>query len=281
MSQSKARADAKSRLERSLALKAFPPFAELDERVLSALAGHAELKRLNSGEPLGATAPMPRALRLVVSGCLKDGAGVRYGKHQLVGGPQALAFEGQLDSATRAESDTVVLEFEDRVLEALFEDEFSALEAMLRGLARSLLKRDGAEQPILRAPQSGAMGLVERVQVLRACPGLGALGLDILADIGLEGELQPLASGEMWQRQGESYAALLSGKLVDVGGRGLTAPSLLGWLAALGEKSTRARYVAQLPSVLMVFDAERFWDCLEDHPDQGVELVRSLSRLLA
>ena len=125
------------------------------------------------------------------------------------------------------------------------------------------------------------MGLIERVQLLHACPGLGSLGLDILADLGLEGELLQLRSGQAWQPQTGSYAALLAGELKLHSSGKARAPSLVGWLDALAEATNRPRWVAAELSTLMVFDIERLWDRLEDHPEQGVELVRSLSRLLA
>lgn len=281
MSQSDSVETVKSLLERSLALKAFPPLAQLDERVLTALASHAELRRVRRGAYLAATAPAPRALRLVVSGCLHDARrGARYRKHQLVGGPQALAF-GDFEGALLAESDVVLLELEDRWLEALFEDEFTALEAILRGLARALLDQQSWHQRLTEPAPRGPMGLVERVRLLRACPGLGALGIDILADLGLEGEHIRLRQGEAWDaRHTSSYAALLVGELRDASANAVSAPSLVGWLGALADESRGGRLVARRASELMVFDSERFWDRLEDHPDQGVTLVRALARLL-
>ncbi len=280
MSPSEATKDPQALLERSLALKAFPPLSSLNERVLSTLALHAHTRRLGAGERLTADQPSARALRLVTVGVLRSPDGnERFGRHQVVGGPQALALRSS-EAALIAEGDVVLLEFEDRVLEALFEDEFSVLEAILRGLARGLLEHFGADVSLELPHFAGPMGLIERIQLLRCCPGLNTLGLDILADLGLEGEVLRLDAGSSWEStDSETYAALLEGTLVDPSGKAIDAPAMIGWLAVLAEQAHSAPYLARTSSELMVFTAERLWDRLEDHPERGLALVRALARM--
>lgn len=267
-------------LHRSLALKAFPPLDALDERVLSLLARLASARQLASGDELETSARAPRTLRLVVSGTLVDPqSGARFGAHELAGGPAALTLQ-DTNAPLIAESEVVLLEFEERVLEALFEDEFSVLEALLRGLGRVLVEQ-GVRDLELPGSFERPMGLVERVQLLRACPALGTLGIDILADLGIDGELVRLRAGATWEsREGECYATLLTGELRDERGASIRAPSLVGWLEVLADRSATRRFVARDACVLMTFDAERFWDRLEDNPEQGLGMVRALARML-
>ncbi|MCA9628120.1 MAG: hypothetical protein KC766_10660 [Myxococcales bacterium] len=266
-------------LERSLALKAFPPLASLDERVLASLAQHARTRRLAPGERLTTTHPAPRALRLVVSGELRDELrGATFTKHQLVGGPHALALRAD-KTRLRAESEVVLLELEDRKLDALFEDEFSVLEAMLRGLGRVILQQGTVYLDLAAEPTVGTLGLIERVQLLSSCPELASLGIDILADLGLEGERIRIPRGGSLRLQGaEQYAILLQGSLTDAAETTLGPTCLFGWLEALAEVTDPRRYLARSPSEVMSFEAERFWDRLEDYPERGLRLVRVLAR---
>lgn len=272
--------DSAELLHRSLALKAFPPLHALDERVLSTLARLAQVRQVGTGNELPTSNREARTLRLVVSGTLVDPrSGARFGPRELAGGPDAFTLHAPTTTLV-AESRVVLLEFEERVLEALFEDEFSVLEALLRGLGQVLLERGVRHLELPGKTFDRPMGLVERVQLLRACPALGTLGIDILADLGIEGDLVRLSAGQSWSLEANCYATLLSGELSDDDSAPMRAPSFFGWLEVLADRSVDRRFVARHPSAVMSFDGERLWDRLEDYPEQGLAMVRALGSML-
>ncbi|MCB9595720.1 MAG: cyclic nucleotide-binding domain-containing protein [Sandaracinaceae bacterium] len=285
------------RVERMLALRAFPGWHDLRSDELATLAAIAHPRLAPAGTVLVAPGEEVDRLFLVVSGEVEAKLGSRvlgrYGPGDSVGG--LVAFGGAADGyfATAVE-DTTMLVLRTSELEEVFEDRFRVLSHVLRELARQIIRLRKRILPTAGFPPDAKTGdacparsldLVQRMFYLRKNLGMEGSSIDSVAVLAKTAEEIRLGPGEALWRTGDpptSMVAILCGRVRCESAEGhvfeLGAGDLAGSLDATAElpRWYDCHVVDGLVGLRMSHDIT--FDVWEDHPELPLRLLRAFSR---
>lgn len=295
------------RVERLVALRAFPGAAHLSSAELVALSSIAEPLRFGKGARLIRADEQTAALFLCVEGRLRVRRDGVAGDETLeaggiVGEAHALARDAR-GLECQADTDAVVLRIGIEDLEDVFEDHPAVLALTARELARRAVGEglatlspparrralDGERSPS-QPPLDGPLDLVERILFLRGLSVLGGASLDGVAALAASAGEVRREPGEALFRPGEpsaSFYVVLSGSVVlrPAGGGARRVE------AHRGETVGELECVADLPrsfearadAVVVALELGRdpMLDAWEDHVTLGIEHLRRLGGLLS
>jgi CRP-like cAMP-binding protein len=271
-------------LRRLLELRRFPLF---DGAELAELAMLAE----NVAEvtyPSGAVIARPgrvESIHLVVSGQI-DAGQERFDAREPFGWLHVLA-RRPLAAAAVAVGETRTLQLASSELGEILEDNFGLLAIALRELATRALASERAAPPPRRplaALAPGALGLVERMIVLRHASPFTAARLEALSILAYESREASWASGDLLARSGELARAVylvLHGDL-----RAVSAdrpPALLepggavGVLESLAGQHHARTIAAVTPVRALELPSTAIFDVLEDHPELGLAMLATFA----
>ena len=290
------RAGELGRVERLVLVRAFASWAALPQRDLEVLASIGVARVLPSGSRLSEEGAPLRELVMVVEGELaltrRGRAAGRVGPRGIVAPVHVLARD-PVGYACVATTHTRVLCFAAEDLEDVFDDHAAVLIAMVRGLARHALtqRRDaGAFAGTDVAHELGtaparALHFVERIQRLLACSELGAPSIDGIAVLAsLAREVRHRAGERLWSvgDPSGSLVALVSGQLACTaadGQRTVQGPgAIAGFVDLLAGEERFYDATAVGDVVSLVIDRDTLFDVWEDHPELGIEVLRTLAR---
>ena len=276
-------------MERVLALKTLPLFADLDPEQLDAVASKARLSDYAAGERIRVSPRRARRLSIVIAGRVRarlvDGSEAIYERHQVLGGAAALARPELLQAAEAAEASTCLVLGYDHMEELVF-DSFSLAHAMIRGAARSV-RRERRALPVTKTRrrhrrEAFRSQLVERVALMSATRSLGALSVRVLSELAREAKPVRLSAGENLWREGDTarHAFVLRSGQIEVGADDryvVHAPAVVGSVDALAEERRRWSATMIRSGDGLRLEARSFLDVLEDDSHAALETLRLLS----
>jgi len=157
---------------------------------------------------------------------------------------------------------------------------YGRAEELSRGLPGDFVYPDQRSPDLPIRRPLGRLGLVERVQVLRASRPFRQIRLQVLVSLAQAAAERRLGAGQTLYELGEDTSALwfvVSGSVV--GERAVPAlaarfapGTMVLPLAALAQREAGYRAVAAEPSLVLALGKEDLWDVMEDHSD----VVRAL-----
>ncbi|HEX7671218.1 MAG TPA: cyclic nucleotide-binding domain-containing protein [Polyangiaceae bacterium] len=289
------------RVERVLALRSFPGLAEVDPKHLALLADVAKERVFTKGTALIVPGTPVRAMHLIRRGdvaVLVDGIARRsYAAGALVGGIAALTRDpkGQHVVAT---TDTRTFEIDRDDFSDVLEESFSLLHSALRGMLRTALdaRRAIPENAGFAAlpmseeagRASSELGIVERAMFVRRLMTYGSARVEALAELAREMTVLRVSAGTELFRLGEAapYSLLVhSGVVACETGTAqrfrLGPDSVVGGIDSIAGEPRWYSAVAETDLVALRADTAHLMDVIEDHPDMGLDMLRSAARILA
>jgi CRP-like cAMP-binding protein len=287
-----------SRVERVLALRAFPGLSDVDANDLAVLTEITHERIYPKGAVLSPPGEPARAMHLIRQGrvaILRDGVPTRrYASGDIVG---AIAVLSRSPSGQHvvAELETRTFEIERRDLEDVLEESVSVLLAALRGTMRTVLQARqalpgdaGFDAPISEISREPiGRGLVERVLFARRLLTYGRARVEALAELTREmTEVSAPAGTVLWEPGMPATYSLLvwSGRVLcetPEGQRFRFGPdSVLGGIDSLAAADRWYRASAETDVFALRGDVAHLLDALEDHPDMGIDMLRSGARIL-
>ncbi|HVU04400.1 MAG TPA: cyclic nucleotide-binding domain-containing protein [Polyangiaceae bacterium] len=290
---------AASRVERVLALRAFPGLAEVEPTHLGMLADVVRERTIAKGQTVLSPNTEVRAMYLIRSGelsVMRNGAVARrYRTGGIVGGIASLTRDprGQHLVAT-ADSRTFELDRDD--FADVLEESFSLLQAVLRGLLQSALevrlgiaKDAGFAGEVIEALRpSLELGLVERVMFVRSLATYGRARVEALAELAREMSVVRATKGTELYAIGDPapYSLLLYSGVVACEAKNgqrfrLGADSVVGGMDSMAGERRWYRAEAETDVIALRSDTSHLMDVIEDNPDMGIDMLRSAARILA
>lgn len=286
------------RVERVLALRAFPGLAEVEAKHLALVADLIEERTFAKGETLLTPGEPVRAMHFIREGSvavMRNAVPARhYGAGDVVGGLAALSGleRGQHVVAT---SNVRTLEIARDAYADVLEESFPILLSTLRGIMRSVLtaRRNlpvdaGFTAPIPEAVRPApAFSLVERVLFIRKLLAYGRARVEALAELAREMAVVQAEAGVEFFKSGDpaTYTLLVwSGIVRCETDRGqvfrLGPDSAVGGIDSIAGQPRWYRAVAETDVVALSGSTEVLMDVLEDHPDMGLDMIQSAARVL-
>lgn len=284
------------RTDRLIALRQFPAFATLAPEDAQAIANRARERRLSAGEVLFREDEPIDQVAFVVRGKVRT---QRHGKvlgtydeRSVVGSLATLSELTDGFGVVALEPTTVITLPAEELLE-VFEDHFTVVRTVLRGLASGLLdirRRMGSGgfqpsewQPGPQAPPP--LDLVGRIAQLRDAMPFAGARMEALADLARDvRETRLDADVQLWE-EGEPSGAwlfILHGLVEVESSSGMTTTFGPGdVIGALGTLASVPRwYSARTTTELVALrtDDEALFDVMEDHFDFALALIRSMAR---
>lgn len=286
------------RVERVLALRSFPGLALVEPAHLAVMAEVAEERFFPRGATLSTPGQPVRAAQLIRHGevaVLREGIAMRrFGAGDIVGAVASITGdpEGQHVVATL---DTRTFEIDRDDFSDVLEESFSLLHASLRGMLRGVLAcrknlpgDAGFDAPILAEGHAPVeLGLIERVLFLRGLLTYGRARVEALAE--LAREMTPVrvpAGTVLWSEGDPSPHSLLvwSGVVACTTNHGqrfrFGPDSAVGGIDSLAGEPRWYHAVAETDLVALRADVTHLMDVIEDHPDMGLDMLRSAARIL-
>jgi CRP-like cAMP-binding protein len=285
-----------SAVQRTLMLRTFPAFAQLGPEDLALLAAIARERRFRAGEVMHAPGAPVMAFHMVVDGRVQmyvDGAPLRVleGK-SVVGGLAALTGDPRGAHAV-ALSDILALEFDTEDIQDVYEDNFSIVNGVIRGLSTALrsIQIDAGGAQARRASRklgtiSGgrSLTLVDKMFFLRKTTNFGESSIEALAELATSARECRFAAGELIWRCGADadYSLMIcSGVVSCQPEKGDAFEYEGGWVVGgLDSLAHKPRwYDARAVSDVIALHMSRssLFDVLEDHTDMALVLVRGLA----
>jgi CRP-like cAMP-binding protein len=217
-----------------------------------------------------------------------------YSAGDIVGGLAALAGSerGQHIVAT---TDARTFEIDRDGYADVLEESFPIMHATLRGIMRSVLASRrvlpvdaGFTAPIPEAMRPApAFSLVERVLFVRKLLAYGRARVEALAELARDMTVVQAEKGVEFYKAGEvsTYSLLIwSGVVRCETDRGqvfrLGPDSVVGGIDSIASAPRWYRAVADTDVVALRGDTEVLIDVIEDHPDMGIDMLRSAARVL-
>jgi CRP-like cAMP-binding protein len=273
-------------IERVLALKKLPVFADLHPAELAPLAACAVPRRVPAGAPLPAAGD-DGSVHVLLEGRVAEGNEVREAP-ALLGVLAVLAGERP---ALVAVEESTTLEIRRAPLLAVLGDEFEVWLATLRHVCARTPRGElfgphdaGAEVAAVR-PAADPADLADRIATLRRFAPLAVLGIHALGEIAGELDELAVARGHVLWECGAATSHVLA---ITAGVVRCTAPgepardvgagTLLGLTEALCAGRFGHRAEARSAVRALRIDVDGFVDVLEDDPEAGVELLGSIAR---
>jgi len=289
-----------SAIERMLAIKAMPVFADVHPDELAVVAESARVHVFHRGETLyaGTEAPVS-SIHLVLDGRVTEYRGgrpfVTHGPHGVLGGEDALALTSS-DVVAVADEDTRTLAIERDQLRDLLEDNFGILSATLQGVAAATLRLRRRivpsagwpePQPIVGPSESLTDDLGARVAFLWEETWLHRARIRTLGQLARAADAVELREGErLWAAGDDAEDALIvvdgrvqcetaDGRQRFDGGRG----AILGLEEALAVEARWCGAVVRAPGAALHVTRAALIDVLEDDPDSALALLAACATL--
>jgi CRP-like cAMP-binding protein len=277
--------------ERLAALRALPGWLELAAADLGMLASIATPRVAEDGQRLVEPGRPLHSVLVVADGELvvrRPGREPRRVRtREVAGAIAAFAHDPQgIECVSAGSSSVLELPLED--LEDLMEERLSVLMRWLREVSRACLAHEKSGAPDLSEPPRASaplapFGLVERISLLRGTRAFGTAHIDGLASLARAAREVRLEPGEVLYRAGdaaEDIAVVAAGTISALrpdGRRSVLSPyDVAGVLETFGEERRSFDAVADTPATVLLLDRDEMLDVWEDHPDAGIELLRSL-----
>src|SRR5262245_52479473 len=277
--------EAASPIERILAIKAIPEFADVHPDDLAVIAEHARVQTFQRGDILYAGAEQPvSSIHLVLGGRVAEYRGgrlfVMHGPQRVLGGEDALALSAT-DVVAVAEEDTRTLAIDRDHLRDVLEDNFGVLSAALQGVAaatlrlrRRIVPSAGYEAPAVSVAEASAPPeeLGARVAFLWRQTWLRHARVRTLGQLASEATPVTLADGELLWAAGdhaEDARIVVSGRVrceTDDGRQRFEASggTVLGLEEALAMDARWYRAVVRTPGSALRIARAAVVDVLED-----------------
>jgi len=290
--------EAASPIERMLAIKAIPEFADVHPDDLAVIAEYARLRSYRRGDTIYAGAKQPvSSIHLVLEGRVAEYRNgrlfVTHGPRRVLGGEDALALSAT-DVVAVAEEDTQTLAIERDHLRDVLEDNFGVLSAALQGVAaatlrlrRRIVPPAGYEPLAVPAAESVAVPeeLGARVDFLWRHTWLRHARVRTLGQLAREAASVTLADGErLWTGgdQAEDALIVVTGRVcceTDDGRQRFEAAAgtILGLEEALAMDTRWYQAVVRTPGAALRIGRAAVVDVLEDDPDSALELLAALA----
>ena len=262
-------------LRRMLVLRQFPLFGHADLGELANVAENVVERSFTAGAIVAPAAHLP-SLHFIVEGR------VSHGSHEL--GPRHV--HGALEVlAARAALAPAIAIVPTRTLELIdyrevLEDNFGLMLAAVRELAARVLP---FQAPCRAHPfrEGAALGLVERMIVLRHQPAFAGARLEALAILAHAAVEMRQPAGAILRHAG----ALADGALILLEGtlhadRVLSPGHAVGTLETLAGLPHETTVEAVTPVRVLVSHAATIHDVLEDHSDFGLAMLQTFARTL-
>jgi CRP-like cAMP-binding protein len=287
-------------IERMLAIKTQPMFADMHPDELAIIAEHLQVHTFRRGETIFSGTESPVAcIHLVLEGRVTEFRGGRafrsHGPQQVVGAVDALALAAT-DVAAVAEEDTTTFAIERAALREVLEDNFGVLSVALRGVAAATLHlrrqlvpsagfaacvKDTDEAPVV-LQELGA-----RIAFLRGHPWLRHARIETLGQLAQEANFVSLPDRERLWAEGDpaDHAVLVVQGLVVCattddrqrfeGGR----RAIFGLEEALAVEARWYGAMTRGPVALVRITRTAIVDALEDDPDTALEALAAIARI--
>jgi CRP-like cAMP-binding protein len=289
------------RVERVLALRSFPGLAEVDPKHLALLADIARERVFPKGTALIVPGTPVPAMHLVRQGSVQvlvDRIPRRsYGAGAIIGGIAALTRDPKGQHVVAA-TETRTFEIDKDDFTDVLEESFSLLHSVLRGMLRAA--RDARRSipvdagfsaiPLTEEPAraSSELGIVERAMFVRRLQTYGSARVEALAELAREMTVLRVSAGTELFRAGDPapYSLLVYSGVVscetDTGQRFRLGPdSVVGGVDSISFDPRWYHATAETNLVALRADTEHLMDVIEDHPDMGLDMLRSAARILA
>ena len=285
-------AEQSATIERLLAIRALPLFADVDLDELAVVAEHARTHQCAQGERL------PPGIHLIVAGeVVEYRAGQPFRTHgptHVVGGFDALALVAT-DTQLVCGQDTSTLTIGRDDLRDILEDNFGTLSAALQGVAASTLRLrrqlPGGGFPGHEMPRPMASWPLDelwgRTAFLRAQRWLPAARIQTLGYLAREASLVSIPDGTVLWRESEpadDAAMIVGGALACTsaagGHRFARGPgAILGIDESLAIEPRWYEAVARGPLTALRLSRAAVLDALEDDPDTALHMLTTLARV--
>ncbi len=284
--------------ERLLLVRQLPVLRQLGALALTPFAASIVPERFDPGQVLTDEADAPRSLYL-----LREGAVRCSRRGQLFGVVRGPASMGLLPMLARtsgsfqvvAETRVSAYRADEEVVRDVFEDHFTVLLSLVRGLAQTLLAElDWAVDPILFrppssdliAPSAPELTLVERIASLRRIGPFASATVASLARFALGLTELRLPAGEpLWERgePAEFALILLAGETEqrwDGKQRSVGPGFIVGGAETLGgvPRATSARTTT--PIIALRSTRANFTSAMEDNLDLGLHMLSFLASVV-
>jgi CRP-like cAMP-binding protein len=275
-------------LRRMLALRQFSMFANAELGELAMIAENLVETRYAPGAVVVPAAARVPAIHLVVDGRIEGGRA--WGARQIFGALEVFAGR-EVATPAIAATETRTLHLSAADLADVLEDNFGVLVSVVRELAVGILAEagaPGAPAPRVAVPGSGgALGLVERLIVLRQLVPFSGARLQGLTVLAHASEELSWAAGTTVARAGELAAGslLVIDGALRVHGRESASDELgpgqvIGALETLAGTGHAATIEAVTPVRVLQSGGPAIFDLLEDHPDVGISMISTFARIL-
>lgn len=266
-------------MRRMLALRQFSLFAPAELGELAMVAENVVERSFAAGA-LVAPAEHLTSLHLIVDGEVETGA-VRLGPRSVHGSLEVAAHKPARDRAI-ATTATHTLELGASDYLEILEDNISLLLATIRDLSVRVIPLGDLHRRFTMPAGHGALGLVERMILLRQQIPFSSARLEALAILAHAAEEARWSPGAIVKRanvRADGSLIILEGT-VRAGGRTLGPGHALGVLETLGGVHHTETYEAVTPVRALVSHAATIFDVLEDHTDFALSILETFSRAL-
>ena len=270
-------------VQRLMALRQYPGFADADLAELAVLAENVIEEDFAAGAVVTRPGRVP-SLHLVVEGRISMGA-TSWGPRDLVGALEAMSGRHTTEPMI-ATADTRTLQLSAADFADILEDNFGLLSNVRRALARMVLaaRRRNAvppRRPQLATASTGALGLVDRLLVLRHQLPFTSGRIHALAALAEATREISWPTGAVIAHAGDpatgSYL-ILEGAVRVRGAERVAGPGdAIGALEMLGEVPHRDTAEALTPVRALECPTAAVLDLIEDHTDLALAMVATLA----
>lgn len=294
-----AREQDSGRIERVIALRAFPGFNGLPPDHLALLADFAYDRYFRRGDAVTLPGGPVSSIFFIRRGkvnVIHDGVVVRtFTSGAVVGGLAAMTRDPQGQHlVAAADTDTFEVHVDD--MEDFFEDSFPTMLVVLRGLALGVLETrlqfsddagyERVDDGNLVRP-IGELGLVQRILFARRLMAYGRGRIEALAELARDMEVLRFSKGDVLYRQGDpaTHAVLVCSGGVqcesDLGQRFVIGPeSTIGSIDSMAGVPRWYTATALTDIVALRSDVTNLIDVIEDHSEMGMGMIRVLAKML-
>lgn len=287
------------RVQRVLALRSFPAYAELDPEEVAAAAHRMRERRYEAGETILREGRPVREVHFVLRGEVSIRRGgrelQRLGDHSVVGGLAVLAADPEGYEVVATAPSRTLAQDADEAWD-MIEEHFVLGQRLMQGLAEQGLKLQrglpggfgyGPPATPTGAPREN-LDLVERVASLRSALTFAGSQLEALADLAREVEVVRFAPGDVLWRAGDlgaDFVVIDHGVVrcqADDGAFALGSGDVVGALDCFAAQPRWYDAIADTEVLGLRLRRETLLDVFEDHASLMRAAIQSMaSNLLA
>jgi CRP-like cAMP-binding protein len=270
-------------LRRILLLRHFPMLGSAELGELAMVAENVVEKTFPIGSTMAAEGRQPSAVHFIVSGRVGRSGHEPLGPRTVLGALEVFA-GCDMHATAVAEAETNTLQLHPTDLAELLEDNFGLMRATVRDLAARLVTQvpPPIGSPIVVVPGT-ALGLVERLMLLRGQVTFSGVRLEALAALAHASHEVRWRAGEVVARAGEPATGayiIATGELRTDDARILKPGHAIGSLETLGEVNHISTIVAETEVHALACSATAIFDVIEDHADFGIAMIASFADAL-